>query len=244
MLFYCIKNLFKGDHCMKLSKFKSFAMMLLLVMAAVLVACSGGNNDDANSNANAGNNDNNSSDNANNVNNDDGSEGGTLVFGRGGDSTSLDPSRTTEGETFKVTKNLYETIVDFEEGGTEIVEGLAHDWETSEDGLTYTFELEEGVKFHDGTDFNADAVVANFERWAAGDAEMFPYYSSMFGGFGDDESHIIESVTAEDEYTVVFELKRPQAPFLKNIAMDMFAIASPTAFEEMEIGRASCRESE
>src|SRR5699024_11108835 len=105
-------------------------------------------------------------------------------------------------------------------------------WETSDDGLTYTFELEEGVKFHDGTDFNADAVVANFERWSSGDAEKFPYYSSMFGGFGDDEEHVIESVTAEDEYTVVITLKRAQADCLKNIAMDMFAIASPTAFEE------------
>src|SRR5699024_11539853 len=87
-----------------------------------------------------------------------------------------------------------------------------------------TFELEEGVKFHDGTDFNADAVVANFERWSSGDAEKFPYYSSMFGGFGDDEGHVIESVEADGDHTVVITLKRPQAPFLKNIAMDMFAI--------------------
>src|SRR5699024_12394237 len=92
----------------------------------------------------------------------------TLLFGRGSDSTSLDPSRTTEGETLKVTKNIVETIVEFEDGGTEIEPGLAHDWEVSDDGLTYTFELEEGVTFHDGTDFNAEAVVKNFERWASG----------------------------------------------------------------------------
>ncbi len=228
MLSLLQKIIFKGENCMNLSKFKSFAIVLLLAMAALLVACSGGNND---ADGNASNNDDNSS--SENVNNnDDGEDGGMLVFGRGGDSTSLDPSRTTEGETFKVTKNLFETIVDFEDGGTEIVEGLAHDWDVSDDALTYTFQLEEGVKFHDGTDFNADAVVANFERWAAGDESMFPYYASMFGGFGDDESHVIESVTAEGDSTVVFKLKRPQAPFLKNLAMDMFAIASPTAFEE------------
>lgn len=156
----------------------------------------------------------------------------TLVFGRGGDSTSLDPARVTEGETFKVTVNLYETLLNFGEEDTTIQPGLAKEWEASEDGLTYTFTLQEGVKFHDGTDFNADAVVKNFERWANGDADMFPYYSSMFGGFKDDEGRVIDSVTADGDNTVIINLTRPQAPFLKNIAMSMFAISSPTAFEQ------------
>lgn len=160
-----------------------------------------------------------------------GNSGDTLVFGRGGDSTSLDPSRVTEGETFKVTVNVYETLLNFGEQDTSIQPGLAKEWKT-DDGLTYTFILEEGVKFHDGTDFNAEAVVKNFERWANGDADKFPYYNSMFGGFKGDEGHVIESVVAEGDHTVLIKLKRPQAPFLKNIAMSMFAIASPDAFEK------------
>ena len=211
---------------MKLKNAKSLLMMLLLLVALTLAACSGSDDESAGNDGNDGN----EGDSAEAADGD--GSGGILVFARGGDSTSLDPSRTTEGETFKVTKNLYETIVTFEEGGTEVVPKLAHDWEISDDGLTYTFFLEEGVTFHDGTDFNADAVVKNFERWAAGNADKFPYYNSMFGGFEGDEGHVIESVTAEDEYTVAFKLKRPQAPFLKNLAMDMFAIASPTAFEK------------
>ncbi|WP_439144825.1 ABC transporter substrate-binding protein [Virgibacillus profundi] len=210
---------------MKLKNTKSLLGMLLLFVALMLAACSGGDDDNASTDAN-------DSDGGDDVSSDEDSTGGILVFARGGDSTSLDPSRTTEGETFKVTKNIYESIVTFEEGGTEIVPKLAHDWEISEDSLTYTFFLEEGVTFHDGTDFNADAVVKNFERWAAGDADTFPYYNSMFGGFEGDEGHVIESVKAEDDYTVVFKLKRPQAPFLKNLAMDMFSIASPTAIEK------------
>src|SRR5690625_1328121 len=152
---------------MKLSNLKSFAIVLLFIMAAVLVACSGsddstgGDNDQGSDTTEPSETDSSSEEEVDEGTGD--GAGGTLVFGRGGDSTSLDPSRTTEGETFKVTKNLFETIVDFEEGGTEIVPGLAHDWEVSEDGLTYTFQLEEGVKFHDGTDFNAEAVVKNFE---------------------------------------------------------------------------------
>ncbi|WP_432360815.1 ABC transporter substrate-binding protein [Sporosarcina sp. UB5] len=181
----------------------SAALLLLLVLSTVLAACGGSGS----------------------------SKKDTLVFGRGGDSTSLDPSRVTEGETFKVTVNLYETLLNFGEQDTTIQPGLAKEWGT-DDGLTYTFTLQEGVKFHDGTDFNADAVVKNFERWANGDADKFPYYNSMFGGFKGDEGHVIESVNADGDYTVIIKLKRQQAPFLKNIAMSMFAIASPTAFEK------------
>lgn len=204
---------------MSFKSFKNLSILFLLFIALILAACSGDDSGDKDADG--------KEDTATS-----GEEGGTLVFGRGGDSTSLDPSRTTEGETFKVTKNIFETVVDFEEGGTEVVPGLASDWEVSDDGLTYTFNLEEGITFHDGTDFNADAVVKNFERWAGGDAELFPYYNSMFGGFDGDEGHVIESVEAKDDSTVVFTLTRAQAPFLKNLAMDMFAISSPTAFEE------------
>lgn len=154
-----------------------------------------------------------------------------LIFGRGGDSVSLDPAAVTDGESFKVTQNVFETLLNFGKQDTTINEGLATKWEASEDGLTYTFTLREGVKFHDDTDFNAEAVVKNFERWANGSEDKFPYYASMFGGFVGDESHVIESVTADGDYTVVFKLKRAQAPFLKNIAMSPFGIASPTAFD-------------
>lgn len=206
---------------MRKGKLWLFAVMMLLVLSTVLAACSGGN--DGGGEKDTG------KDNGSSSGDASSDHGGTLVFGRGGDSTSLDPSRTTEGETFKVTINLYETLLTFEDEGTAVEPGLAKTWEASEDGLTYTFELQEGVKFHDGTDFNAEAVVKNFERWANGDAEQFPYYNTMFG---DGDGSIIESVTAEGDSTVVFTLTRPQAPFLKNLAMDMFAIASPTAIEE------------
>ena len=65
-----------------------------------------------------------------------------------------------------------------------------------------------------------------------GSEDKFPYYASMFGGFKGDEGHVIDSVTADGDSTVVIKLKRPQAPFLKNLAMSPFGIASPTAFEK------------
>jgi peptide/nickel transport system substrate-binding protein len=155
----------------------------------------------------------------------------TLVFGRGGDSTSLDPITTTEGETFKVTENIFETLLEYGEQDTTLHPGLAEEWEVSTDALTYTLKLRQDVKFHDGTDFNAEAVVFNFNRWMNGNADDFPYYT-MFGGFKGEEGHVIDEVKAVDDYTVQFVLNRPQAPFLKNLAMSPFGIASPAAVEK------------
>ncbi|MDP4083267.1 MAG: ABC transporter substrate-binding protein [Bacillota bacterium] len=155
----------------------------------------------------------------------------TLVFARGGDSTSLDPITTTEGETFKVTQNIFETLLTYGKQDTTIHPGLAKSWTVSPDGLTYTFKLQQGVKFQDGTDFNADAVVFNFDRWMNGDSDKFPYYT-MFGGYKKDAGHVIKEVKAVDANTVQFVLKRSQAPFLKNLAMSPFGIASPTAVQK------------
>lgn len=193
-------------------KLWSLALLTMLVLSTILAGCQTDSSD-----GNSG---------------DDEKEPKILVFGRGGDSVSLDPATVTDGESFKVTQNVFETLVNFGKQDTEINPGLAKEWKPSEDGLTYTFQLEEGIKFHDGTDFNAEAVVANFERWANGSGEDFYYYSSMFGGYKGDEGHVIDSVTADGDYTVVFKLKRPQAPFLKNLAMSPFGIASPKAFKE------------
>ncbi|WP_425467098.1 ABC transporter substrate-binding protein [Pseudalkalibacillus caeni] len=159
----------------------------------------------------------------------------TLVYGRGGDSISLDPATVTDGESYKVADNIYDTLVKFGDMDTKIHPSLASDWKVSDDGLTYTFTLREGIKFHDGTAFNADAVVYNFKRWMEpeeGQEGKFAMYRSMFGGFKGDEGHVIKEVKALDESTVQFTLNRPQAPFLKNLTMTPFAIASPEAIEK------------
>ncbi|WP_079710669.1 ABC transporter substrate-binding protein [Paraliobacillus ryukyuensis] len=155
----------------------------------------------------------------------------TLVFGRGADSTSLDPATETDGETFYVTQQIYDTLIDYEDGTTKLQPALATEWEASEDGKTFVLTLRDGVTFQDGTPFNAEAVVANFERWMS--AEDFIYYGSMFGGYGEDEANIIERVEATSDLEVTFQLKRPSAPFLKNLAMSPFAIASPEAFDSL-----------
>lgn len=158
-----------------------------------------------------------------------------LVWGRGGDSVSLDPIQVTDGESLKVTHQIYEGLLDYAPGSTEVVPVLATEWEASPDGLEWTFQLRQGVKFHDGTDFNAEAVKINFDRWRNTSDPLhvggeFPYYSYMFGGF--DEASNIQDVIVVDDYTVKFVLKNIQASFLQDIAMVPFAIASPKALQE------------
>ncbi|MFD2761436.1 ABC transporter substrate-binding protein [Lentibacillus juripiscarius] len=154
----------------------------------------------------------------------------TLVFGRGNDSLQLDPSKVTDGESIYVTNQIFDPLVRYKEESTEVKPALATEWDTSDDGLVWTFQLRDDVTFHDGTDFTAEDVVYNFERWTtSGD---FSYYAYMFGSTEEDMGGIIEKVEATDDYEVQFTLSEPNAPFLQTLAMPPFGIASPEAIEE------------
>jgi peptide/nickel transport system substrate-binding protein len=162
--------------------------------------------------------------------------GGTFIFGRGGDSVQLDPAIVTDGESFRVTGQCLEPLYQYEPGSTLPIPALATGCTPNEDATEWTCTLREGVTFHDGTPFNADAVVFNFERWRFTDnpyhfeSQVFEYYEYMWGGF--DDASTITSLEALDEYTIKFTLSVAVAPFLANLAMDMFAISSPAAFEQ------------
>ena len=170
-----------------------------------------------------------------------GGGGGTFTYGRGADSVTLDPVHATDGESFAVTRQIFDSILEFTPGTTDPVASLAAEIPQPEQGgRRYTIDLREGVKFHDGSEFNAEAVVFNFDRWRLSDNEFhkgggnqtseFSYYVSQFGGFDGDS--IISNVEAVDEYTVRFDLREPLGPFLRNLTMSVFAIASPTAIEK------------
>ena len=156
--------------------------------------------------------------------------GGVLVFARSGDSVSLDPGRETDGETFYATHQVFDTLVEFKTGTTEIVPALATSWDVSDDALTYTFYLRKGVQFHDGTPFNAEAVVFSMERQFNEDHPYYSYGPWKYWSYMD-MSAIVKSVSALDDLTVRFELKKVEAPFLANLAMDFAGIVSPTAFK-------------
>src|SRR5829696_3353448 len=170
-----------------------------------------------------------------------GGGGSTFVFGRGADSVTLDPINATDGESFRATRQVFDTLLDFAPESFDLIPSLATEIPTPEDGgRSYTLKLRKGVKFHDGAEFNADAVKFNFDRWrdtkneyhkgGGEETSDFAYYISQFGGFDDDS--IIQSVDVVDDYTVRFSLKQPQGPFTGNLTMSPFAIASPTAIKK------------
>jgi peptide/nickel transport system substrate-binding protein len=168
----------------------------------------------------------------------------TIVFAHAADASKLDPADVTDSESLLVTWHVYEGLTRYEPGKTAVEPSLATEWTTSDDGLEWTFTLREGVTFHDGTPFDAAAVVWNFERWfdtahASHFADWeFAYFADMFQGYkGADKNEdgnpdsILSTVEAVDPKTVKLTLNRPNAPLLQTLAMGNFAFSSPTAVE-------------
>jgi len=155
-----------------------------------------------------------------------------LVFGRGSDSVGLDPALENDGESFKVCDNIYETLVTYEEESTAVKPLLARSWEVSADRLTWTFHLRPNVRFHDGTLFNAGAMLFSLGRQFFKDHPFhrvegaFKYWKDM----GMDD--VVADLAAPDDSTFVIRLKEPNAPFLANLAMNFCAAVSPAAVEK------------
>ena len=119
--------------------------------------------------------------------------------------------------------NFYETLVRYEDG--EIVPGLAERWEVSSDGLTYTFYLKQGIKFSDGTDFNAEVVKINLDN--------IPGILAEFNGGWGLTSTLLDEVTVVDEYTVAVKLTTPYYGALQDFTLPLpMGIMSPNAFNE------------
>jgi dipeptide transport system substrate-binding protein len=161
-------------------------------------------------------------------------QGQTLVYCSEGSPEGFDPALYTAGTTFDASSHpVYNRLVEFETGTTNVVPGLAERWEVSEDGLEYTFFLRQGVPFHSSDrftptrDFNADDVIFSFDRQRLADnpyntlnGASWEYFSGM------DMPALISSIEKVDDYTVKFVLTRPEAPMIANLAMDFASIMS------------------
>jgi peptide/nickel transport system substrate-binding protein len=153
---------------------------------------------------------------------------GTLVFARGADSSFLDPAVVTDGESVKVTTNIFDALVAFKPGTAEPVPGLADQWSTSADGRSWKFHLRE-AKFHDGTQVDADAVAFSLLRQkdenhpAHGKNDVFSAWGDVFG--------LVTDVVVLDPRTVEIRLAEPFAPFLATMTVFSTAIQSPTAWK-------------
>ena len=152
-------------------------------------------------------------------------EGGTLVFGSSGDAVRLDPGDVTDGESIQRMDNIFESLVEYKSGSTDIEPCLATSWEASTDGKEITFHLRKGVKFHDGTDFNADAVVFSFARQYDKENPYHQYGEWAYWGYMFSDVKEMEKI---DDYTVKLILKKPNASIMTSMAMFTVAIVSPT----------------
>ena len=158
--------------------------------------------------------------------------GGTLIFGRGGDSVGLDPALEEDGESFKVCDNIYDTLVQYKDESTELEAGLATNWESSEDGLIWTFHLRKGVIFHDGTPFNAEAVLFSLNRQHDDTHPFHKIGGSYIYWIATGLSEIVDKIIAVDDFTIQIHLKTAYAPFIYTIAITPFSIVSPTAVKK------------
>lgn len=150
-----------------------------------------------------------------------------IVVGQIAEPQSLDPHAVTAVNDFRILVNVYDGLVRFADGSLKVEPSLAESWDISEDGLTYIFKLREGVTFHDGTPFNAEAVKFNFERMLD---EEHPFHDTGPFPLAFFFS-AVDEVTAVDDTTVEFTLNEPFAPFLSNLAYPTGLMVSPAAVE-------------
>jgi len=152
-----------------------------------------------------------------------------LIFACSGDADRLDPADVTDGESIQRMDNIFEGLVEYKSGTTDIQPSLAESWNTSDDGLEITFYLRDGVKFHDGTDFDADAVVFSFARQYDTNHEYHDYGEWAYWGYMFSDIDKVEKI---DNMTVKIVLERPNAAIMTSLAMFTVAIVSPTNAEE------------
>lgn len=148
-----------------------------------------------------------------------------LVVAQVSEPVSMDPHVTTSLNDFRILVNIYEGLVRFRDGTLEPAPALARSWNIDDKGRTYTFRLRRGVRFHDGTPFNAEAVKFTFDRMLD---EDHPYHHTgpfPLAFFFD----AIEDIRVVDDHTVVFRLSKPFAPLLSNLAYPSGFIVSPAA---------------
>jgi dipeptide transport system substrate-binding protein len=157
----------------------------------------------------------------------------TLVYCSEGSPENFNPQLNTTGTSFDAALPVYNKLVEFERGSTKVIPGLAESYTVSEDGLTYTFNLRKGVKWHSNKDFtptrefNADDVLFTINRMWKEDSPYHKISGGAYDYFNDmSMPDLLESVTKTDDYTVVIKLKTPEAPFIANMAMDFASVLS------------------
>jgi peptide/nickel transport system substrate-binding protein len=159
----------------------------------------------------------------------------TLTFLWAGDTNRLDPPAMDAQEGFIATTAIYEGLVRYKSGSTDVEPSLAEKWDLSPDGLQVVFHLKPGVKFHDGSPLNAQAVAFSFDRSINKDNPLYQDAQGDYGGFpfiGDYIANVVTKVEAVGDLDVQFTLNRKFSPLLSNLAIPPGYVMSMEALKK------------
>lgn len=158
----------------------------------------------------------------------EGSRAKVLRVASAGEALTLDPAAISDTESVQVAMQIFEQLVRYKEGSSQIEPALATHWSVDRRGILWTFYLRRGVRFHDGSPMNADSVVFSLERQRD---RQHPFHFQDFT-YWESTFRNIQKIKKVDEYTVQIRIERPFAPFLANLAMFPASIVSPTAMKK------------
>ncbi len=153
----------------------------------------------------------------------------TLVIGIQADPTGLDPEAVLNNTSGFVMATIYDSLVRYKPGTVDVEPALAQSWDVTPDGLTYTFHLRKGVKFQDGSPFNAKTYVQGLNRLLDKNDPDSIFKTGPVEGYIDTTYEQLASYRAVDDDTVEFKLKTAYAPFITNLAMVWNGVVSPAA---------------
>jgi dipeptide transport system substrate-binding protein len=157
----------------------------------------------------------------------------TFVYCSEGSPENFTPALNVTGTSFDVARPVYDRLVHFSRGSTQLEPGLAQSWEVAPDGKAITFKLRRGVSFHavggfkPSRPFNADDVLFSFNRQWKADHPYAKVSGGKYDYFADmDMPRLLEAIEKVDDHTVRMKLTEPNVTLLANLAMDFAAIHS------------------
>jgi ABC-type transport system substrate-binding protein len=166
----------------------------------------------------------------------EGKAGGSIVVTYKDDIVTLDPAIGYDWVNWSMIKSIFSRLLDYKPGTTELVPSLAERYQISPDGLTYTFSLRQGVKFHNGRELVADDVKYSFERTNNPKTESpgAGFYDSIAGmeAYKKGKAKDVSGIKVLDPHTVQFKLARPDATFLHIVALNFSSIVPKEAVEK------------
>ena len=154
----------------------------------------------------------------------------TFFYARGSDAQKLDPGDVDDGESVKTLNQICEGLIRFKPGSLDLEPWLAENYSVSDDGLTITFQIREGIVFHDGTPLTAEAAAWSFHRQMDKEhpghlpGSIFQYWNYLYSE--------VESVTVDGPMTLSLHLSQPNATLLYSLATFTSYLISPNSLKD------------